>query len=68
MKFTRRSFVKASALATAMVAAGCSPQPVAPNQNPETEGATWYKTVCRYCGVGCGVMALCIVWIWIRPA
>ena len=56
MQLSRRSFVKASALAAALAAAGCTPKPVAPKENPETEGATWYKTVCRYCGVGCGVM------------
>ncbi|MBP2018740.1 nitrate reductase NapA [Symbiobacterium terraclitae] len=57
MELSRRAFVKASALAAALAAAGCgTPAPVAPKQDPALEGATWHKTVCRYCGVGCGVM------------
>ncbi|MFZ5824664.1 MAG: molybdopterin oxidoreductase family protein [Bacillota bacterium] len=57
MELSRRAFVKASALAAALTAAGCgTTKPVAPKAKPEVEGATWSKTVCRYCGVGCGVM------------
>ncbi len=57
MQLTRRDLIKASALAAALTAAGCgSPKPVEPKKNPEVEGATWHKSVCRYCGVGCGVM------------
>jgi len=57
MEFSRRAFVKASALAAALAATGCSsPTPTAPKAKPEVEGATWNKSVCRYCGVGCGVM------------
>lgn len=62
----RRDFLTAMAFATAMAAAGCSKSTTDPAPPPaatpekkkdETDGATWVKTVCRYCGVGCGMMA-----------
>lgn len=61
MKLTRRDFVIATAISAGLAAAGCTRKPV-PAQKPEAaapvpEDLTWYKTVCRYCGVGCGVMA-----------
>lgn len=58
MELSRRTFVKTTAVSlafsTAAVAAGCSP----------TEGGggavapktTTYKSVCRFCGTGCGIL------------
>ncbi|HLN62488.1 MAG TPA: molybdopterin-dependent oxidoreductase [Symbiobacteriaceae bacterium] len=59
MKMNRRELLTAMAFGAAMTAAGCSQQPTndrAVKQN-EMEGATFVKTVCRYCGTGCGVLA-----------
>jgi nitrate reductase NapA len=57
----RRDFLTAMAFGAAMAAAGCSaPKPADERTKAlaaASEGATWVKTVCRYCGVGCGVMA-----------
>jgi len=47
----RRDFLKASAAASALVAIGSRAQ--AAPQDPE--GLTWTKSVCRYCGTGCGL-------------
>ncbi|MBO8169506.1 MAG: molybdopterin-dependent oxidoreductase [Thermoanaerobacteraceae bacterium] len=60
MKFSRRQFIKASAVAAALATAGCGVQQ--PRKQDEVSGGTqveaekWYKAVCRYCGTGCGVM------------
>ncbi len=59
MDLKRREFLMATALGAAMAAAGCS-TPEEQNEratSPEKamDGATFYKAVCRYCGVGCGV-------------
>ncbi len=57
----RRELLTSIALGAALAAAGCSarkdPAPSQEDRKAELEGATWTKTVCRYCGVGCGVMA-----------
>src|SRR3989337_1297498 len=42
MSISRRNFLKASALTAAAAAV--------------QESVVWYKSVCRFCGVGCGVM------------
>jgi len=47
----RRDFLKASAAASALVAIGSRVQ-AAP---ADPEGLTWTKSVCRYCGTGCGL-------------
>jgi len=47
----RREFLKASAAASALVALGSRAQ-AAPADLP---GVTWTKSVCRYCGTGCGL-------------
>jgi nitrate reductase (cytochrome) len=57
----RRDFLTTIAFGAAMAAAGCA-SPTPTNERTRelkaaTEGAAWVKTVCRYCGVGCGVMA-----------
>jgi nitrate reductase (cytochrome) len=47
----RREFLKASAAASALIALGSRAQaaPIDPH------GLTWTKSVCRYCGTGCGL-------------
>ena len=58
MKLKRREFIKANAAAVAATAAGA----VIPIQAVTAQGAgdgnidKWSKAVCRYCGVGCGVL------------
>lgn len=49
--FDRRDFLKASAAASALVALGSRAQAVP----PDPAGLTWTKSVCRYCGTGCGL-------------
>ncbi|MBE6470863.1 MAG: twin-arginine translocation signal domain-containing protein [Coriobacteriaceae bacterium] len=69
MDLTRRSFIKATATAAAMAAAGGSLAAMAGCSNgdsavtpgsgdhpTDSEGATVYTGVCRYCGTGCGVL------------
>lgn len=68
MELTRRSLLKAAAISSAMIAAGCtnkevsSPEPKAPDQDPvdveaqSIEPDEWKTSVCRYCGTGCGVL------------
>lgn len=58
----RRDFITSLALGAALTAAGCGsskkkPAATTTEKKDELEGATMVKTVCRYCGVGCGVMA-----------
>ncbi len=60
MKFSRRDFLKAIAVSTALASSGCSfatggreMQGPTPQQDVEK----WIKGVCRYCGTGCGVLA-----------
>jgi len=57
MSLSRRDFLKASALTAAATAIGV--QPLFGSKlfaAPLQDGVTWHKTVCRFCGVGCGVM------------
>lgn len=58
---TRRDFLKWSAMVAVAAAAGCvPPPPPAPKQptpRPTIETVeSWHKSVCRYCGTGCGVL------------
>jgi nitrate reductase (cytochrome) len=62
MEMNRRQLLTAMAFGAALTAAGCGGKgPVeterAATRKSEMEGATMVKTVCRYCGVGCGVLA-----------
>jgi len=61
LEMKRREFLTAAALTAALAAAGCSTTDKKSERAAEAkkalEGATWFKTVCRYCGVGCGVLA-----------
>ncbi len=68
MELTRRSLLKAAAISSAMIAAGCTQKEVStpntkePEKDPvEVEAQSiepdeWKITVCRYCGTGCGVL------------
>ncbi|WP_371373073.1 molybdopterin-dependent oxidoreductase [Sporomusa aerivorans] len=59
MRFSRRDFLKAIAVSTALVSSGCSPTPGGRSAQGTTAGQDvekWVKGVCRYCGVGCGVL------------
>ncbi|MCA8959526.1 MAG: nitrate reductase [Planctomycetes bacterium] len=54
METNRRDFIKASAAAAALAAAA---GPVAwPTLEAQAQGIEWHKSVCRFCGTGCGVM------------
>ncbi len=56
MDNTRRDFIKSAAVASVCAVAGCSRQPAAPvDLDMKGEGLNWVKSVCRFCGTGCGV-------------
>ena len=56
-QLTRRDFIKASAVSAASTVAGISvPAANALAQIPAADGVRWDKSVCRYCGTGCGVL------------
>jgi len=57
MSISRRDFLKASALTTAATIIGV--ESLVDNKifaAALQEGIVWHKSVCRFCGVGCGVM------------
>ncbi len=55
MAVSRRDFLKSSAAATAAASIGVN---LLPGMSGElfADSTQWHKSVCRYCGVGCGVM------------
>jgi nitrate reductase NapA len=55
MELSRREFLKASAAAAAMAAAG-APLMRAGEADAAEGGITWGKAPCRFCGTGCGVL------------
>jgi nitrate reductase (cytochrome) len=57
MQFTRRDFIRSSAIATAAAAAGISAPASATNLITESEYTRlkWSKAPCRFCGTGCSV-------------
>jgi nitrate reductase NapA len=55
MKPTRREFIKANAAAAAFTAAGL-PLPASAAAPNGDRTIRWDKAVCRFCGVGCGVL------------
>ncbi|HIM08851.1 MAG: nitrate reductase catalytic subunit NapA [Gammaproteobacteria bacterium] len=57
MQFTRRDFIRSSAMATAAAAAGISAPVSATNLITESEFTRlkWSKAPCRFCGTGCSV-------------
>ncbi len=57
MNFTRRDFIKSSAVATAATAIGVSiPSSVQALADTAESDWRWDKSVCRFCGTGCGIM------------
>ena len=52
MNWTRRDFLRASAAASALVAIGSREALAAEGPAP---AEAWVKSVCRYCGTGCGL-------------
>ncbi len=57
MEQTRREFLKTSVAASAAVTVGVSISPTALAASKEAEaGWQWDKSVCRFCGTGCGIM------------
>lgn len=54
MAMNRREFIKASAVSAAAAAIGVT-LPFG-GKLLANSGTTWHKSVCRYCGVGCGLM------------
>jgi nitrate reductase NapA len=60
MDCSRREFLRAFAVASALVSSGCSfntgsKSMQGPTSQQDVEN--WVKGVCRYCGTGCGVLA-----------
>ncbi|RMD99233.1 MAG: twin-arginine translocation signal domain-containing protein, partial [Calditrichaeota bacterium] len=51
----RREFIKATAASAAAATLGVNLWP-GPGKAEAANGTTWHKSVCRFCGVGCGVM------------
>ncbi len=59
MKLSRRKFLKASAAAAALTAAGASvndPLGLSEASAANFGGIKWTKAPCRFCGTGCGVL------------
>ncbi|RDU58401.1 nitrate reductase catalytic subunit NapA [Helicobacter sp. MIT 99-5507] len=53
----RRDFLKSAAVASAAVTAGMSvPSSLSAAQGSAESGWKWDKSVCRFCGTGCGIM------------
>ena len=53
---TRRDFIKSAAVASVCAVAGCSKTEDAPvDLDMKAAGLEWHKSVCRFCGTGCGV-------------
>ncbi|NIN34578.1 MAG: nitrate reductase catalytic subunit NapA [Gammaproteobacteria bacterium] len=57
MKFTRRDFIRASAVSSAAMAAGIAVPVTATNLITDSEYTRlkWAKAPCRFCGTGCSV-------------
>ena len=58
MDVTRRSFIKSTAVAAALAAAGglAAPAHEALAEREAEDGSKIYTAVCRFCGCGCGVL------------
>ncbi|MDW7673804.1 MAG: twin-arginine translocation signal domain-containing protein, partial [Bacillota bacterium] len=58
LTFTRRQVLKAAAATAAITTlSGCTLEEEPIVKPPESQDAQkWVKTVCRYCGVGCGIL------------
>ena len=58
MQTNRRDFIKAAAVTAVVAAAGgaCSGEQGDPVRNIRNQPDKWVKSVCRFCGTGCGVV------------
>ncbi|WP_231688008.1 hypothetical protein [Bacillus sp. FJAT-18017] len=60
MDIKRRTLLKATAISMAMAAAGCQQKEAKPAgaqaKAASIEPDEWKKTVCRFCGTGCGIL------------
>ncbi len=57
MQVTRRELIKANAVSAAAAVIGISvPAASALAQSNSSDGVRWDKSVCRFCGTGCGVL------------
>ena len=57
MSISRRDFIKKSAAASAATAVGMSlPLQLSAMASQGEDGWRWDKSVCRFCGTGCGIM------------
>jgi len=58
MNLTRRNFIKSSAVAAAATSIGISalPKTIKAEAKSAENDWTWDKSVCRFCGTGCGIM------------
>ncbi len=55
MSSSRRDFMKNSAMVAVASAASC-PMAVGQIADPDAKKTEWVKSVCRFCGTGCGVL------------
>ena len=55
MSTTRREFVRAMAMAAVGAVAGCRRGTAPADVDLNLDALTWHKSVCRFCGTGCGV-------------
>lgn len=53
---SRRDFIRGGGLCATAAALAAEPLAAAAALSPRTEGLTWGKAPCRFCGVGCGVL------------
>jgi nitrate reductase NapA len=57
MKFSRRDFLKTTAAVSAATALGIAvPEEMKAAARKTQKGWRWDKSVCRFCGTGCGIM------------
>ena len=55
MTTTRREFVQLMAITAVGTAAGCRSETAPAGADLDVESLAWHKSVCRFCGTGCGV-------------
>ena len=57
MSLSRREFIKTTAAVAAATAVGMSvPEDILAIAEKAETGWKWDKSVCRFCGTGCGIM------------
>ena len=57
MSATRREFIKKTAIASVVAVAGCNRGATTTTSDADLDKSAldWHKSVCRFCGTGCGV-------------